>query len=252
MLLDTTTRRVTVKSNAGATTAEPVAVADYSDLLGADDDADLGGNPVTLNGATRVALVPAPADASDRRRIRELSIFNADSVAHTITVEYDDNGTYRTLYQATVQAGAALVYVEGAGWLQPGSSGAVGIPSGGLTGQVLAKISGTSYDVSWQGLQALLSSAVLIGQRTLATDADFTLTAGTDAPEQKHTGTLTANRAITLATSGAFAGARFRVTRTGAGAFNLSLGGLKNLATSTWAEAVYDGAAWYLAAYGAL
>ena len=29
-------------------------------------------------------------------------------------------------------------------------------------------------------------------------------------------------------------------------------GGLKNLITNTWCEVVYDGAAWYLAAYGTL
>ena len=34
------------------------------------------------------------------------------------------------------------------------------------------------------------------------------------------------------------------MTRTGGGAFNLDLGGLKNLATNTWAEVIYDGSAW--------
>ncbi|WP_442580026.1 DUF2793 domain-containing protein [Mesorhizobium sp. ASY16-5R] len=90
------------------------------------------------------------------------------------------------------------------------------------------------------------------GQQAVSSDADFTLTVLTNAEEQRHTGTLTANRAVTLSATNAYAGARFRLTRTGGGAFNLSLGGLKNLATNTWAETVYDGSAWYLAAYGAL
>jgi hypothetical protein len=90
------------------------------------------------------------------------------------------------------------------------------------------------------------------GQQAIATDANATLTVLTSAEEQRHTGTLTADRTVTLSATNAYAGARFRVTRTGAGAFNLSLGGMKNLATNTWAEAVHDGAAWYLAAYGAL
>lgn len=93
---------------------------------------------------------------------------------------------------------------------------------------------------------------LLCAQATVATDAGFTLTPITSAPEQKHTGTLTADRTITLSTTNAYAGARFRVTRTGSGAYNLSVGGLKNLTTNTWAEVVYDGSAWYLAAYGAL
>lgn len=90
------------------------------------------------------------------------------------------------------------------------------------------------------------------GQTTVSTDADFTLTPLTSAGNIKHTGTLTADRTITLSTSGVGAGDEFTITRTGSGAFNLSVGGLKNLVTDTWARVIYDGSAWYLAAYGAL
>ncbi|MDQ6436533.1 DUF2793 domain-containing protein [Mesorhizobium sp. LHD-90] len=90
------------------------------------------------------------------------------------------------------------------------------------------------------------------GQQTVSSDADITLTVLTSAEEQRHTGTLTANRTVTLSAANVYAGARFRLTRTGGGAFNLSFGALKNLATNNWAEAVHDGSAWYLAAYGTL
>lgn len=90
------------------------------------------------------------------------------------------------------------------------------------------------------------------GHQAVTGDADFTLTTLSDAVQIRHTGTLTADRTVILSTTRAYAGARFRVTRTGGGAFNLSLGGLKNLTTNTWAEVVYDGSAWYLAACGAL
>lgn len=83
----------------------------------------------------------------------------------------------------------------------------------------------------------------------------------TDAPETigvlsgrfiRHSGTLTADRTLTLSSTAAVAGDALRITRTGGGAFNLSVGGLKNLATNTWAEVVFDEGSWYLAAYGAL
>lgn len=92
------------------------------------------------------------------------------------------------------------------------------------------------------------------GYSTVSTDADFTLTPLTSAENIRHTGTLTANRAVTLSTSGAYAGAKFRITRTGAGAFNLNVGTgpLKALIQNTWAEFTYDGSAWYLSEYGAL
>lgn len=88
------------------------------------------------------------------------------------------------------------------------------------------------------------------GHQTLATDVAFTINPF-DPVETRHTGTLTAARACTLGTSGAIAGQRKRLTRSGGGAFNITFAG-KSMATGTWAEAVYDGSAWYLAAYGAL
>jgi hypothetical protein len=90
------------------------------------------------------------------------------------------------------------------------------------------------------------------GHGVIATDAPATLTVLTSAVNIRHTGTLTADRTIALSASNTYAGARFRVTRTGGGAFNLSVGGLKPLATNTWAEVVHDGTAWTLAAFGTL
>ena len=88
------------------------------------------------------------------------------------------------------------------------------------------------------------------GYQAIATDAAFTINPF-DPANTLHTGTLTAARACTLGTSGAIAGQRKRLTRTGGGAFNITFAG-KAMATNTWAEAVYNGSAWYLAAYGAL
>lgn len=90
------------------------------------------------------------------------------------------------------------------------------------------------------------------GQQTIATDAALTLAYLTNAPSIVHTGTLTADRAVTLPTANVPAGARFHVTRKGAGAFNLSVGGLKNLTTNTSCDVEYDGSAWTLTAYGSL
>lgn len=97
----------------------------------------------------------------------------------------------------------------------------------------------------------------LLGPRivqTVATNVDFTLTIGTSGEHVLHTGTLTADRAVTLATTGAFAGMATKITRTGPGAFNLNVGTgpLKALATGTWCEVMYSGSAWVLTSYGAL
>jgi hypothetical protein len=89
------------------------------------------------------------------------------------------------------------------------------------------------------------------GQQTITSDLAFSLVTLTNAEEQRHTGTLTADRALTLSTTNAYLGARFRLARSGGGAFNITHA-TKNLATNTWAEWIYGGSGWYLAAYGAL
>ena len=85
-------------------------------------------------------------------------------------------------------------------------------------------------------------------------DNSVTLTVGTDATTQRFATTLTANRTITLSTTGAINGDCFRIVRTGLGAFTLDVGGLKTIpsATAAWAEVEFDGSAWVLTGYGVL
>ena len=152
----------------------------------------------------------------------------------------------------------------GANWsiIQTNIDGALTTTSIGVTVQGydadLAAIAALTTTAYGRGLLTLSGAAALRAQvntyGVINADADVTLTVGTDAERIRHTGTLTADRSVTLAVAGAVAGAVFRITRTGGGAFNLNIGTgpLKALATNTWATFVYDGAAWYLAEYGAL
>lgn len=83
-------------------------------------------------------------------------------------------------------------------------------------------------------------------------DANVTLNADQDVPIQRFASALTANRTVTLGTG--FAGAWFRVVRSGLGAFTLDVGGLKTIPNSTAAfvEVGHDGSGWSLTAYGVL
>jgi hypothetical protein len=91
---------------------------------------------------------------------------------------------------------------------------------------------------------------VLEGLTSYDGNSAQTLTAGLSAPTALIFGTLTADRAITL--SGGFKGAKFRIARTAAGAFNTDVGGLKNLAASEWCDVEHDGSSWVLTAFGGL
>lgn len=84
-------------------------------------------------------------------------------------------------------------------------------------------------------------------------DADVTLNADQDVPIQQFSTTLTANHTVTLGTG--FAGAWFRIVRTGLGLFTMDIGpGLKTLpsATAAWAEVGHTGSGWILTAQGVL
>lgn len=128
------------------------------------------------------------------------------------------------------------------------------LPATGFAGQTLyvSDLGGGAGLVQWDATALKWIRSRTEGYETIATNAGYTWTPFSSAPHQRHTGTLTADRTVSLSTTNAYVGMRARFTRTGSGAFNLSIGGLKNLATNTWCEVVYDGAAWFLSAYGAL
>ncbi len=85
-------------------------------------------------------------------------------------------------------------------------------------------------------------------------DASATLTWTSSATTNRWTSTLTTDKTVTLSTTNAINGARFRIVRTGGGAFNLNVGTgpLKALAANQWCEVEYDGTAWFLSASGTL
>lgn len=84
---------------------------------------------------------------------------------------------------------------------------------------------------------------------------NITLQAGKDSRTQIFNTAITVGRTITLSATDAWNGARFRIVRqAGAtGAFNIDVGGLKNLtAASQWIDVEYTGSAWIETGYGAL
>lgn len=85
-------------------------------------------------------------------------------------------------------------------------------------------------------------------------DASATLTVGVDDQVQRWDTELTADRTVTLATTNAVAGSRFRIVRHGLGAFALNVGGLRTIPASTtgFVEVTFTGSAWIVTAAGDL
>lgn len=109
------------------------------------------------------------------------------------------------------------------------------------------RLSGCTTNVSRaSGSTSFFDSTDSEGAAIVSSDADFTLTPTVSKRHQIHTGTLTATRTVTLSSTNVCIGHTFRVTRSGAGHYALSIGGLASLYPGEWAEVIYNGSAWVL------
>ena len=151
LVLDTTTKSISVAMSGAATTTNPSYITAYSDDTGTAFTE--GSSDGALNGTSAVTVVSAPA-ASTRRLIKTIYITNIDTVANTITVSYNDNSTLRTIVKVTLQVGdtwstdgttdtnGSLKTVAGLVSLTSGVTGILPIANGG-TGTAYGANGGT-------------------------------------------------------------------------------------------------------------
>jgi len=160
-----------------------------------------------------------------------------------------------------------FTYAVGA---DPGTATVIGTATGLRgTNAIIRYAGGTLSNVFVRNNQVVSASGITLPNNSLAAagvstgmdsagsdrgDASVTLVAGVDNEVQRFATALTANRTVTLSSTNAYNGRKFRVVRTGLGAFTLDVGGLKTIPASTAAfvEVMHDGAAWRLTGYGTL
>lgn len=105
LVLDATTKTIEAVLGEAATT-QPVYTVHYADSTATDvTEGSLDG---ALNSTTDVTVVSAPG-ASTRRIVKEISIYNGDNIAHTVTLQYDNNGTERIIWAGTLEVGATFI-----------------------------------------------------------------------------------------------------------------------------------------------
>lgn len=164
IILDATTKSLTVAMSGAAATTNPDFVAAWSDDTGTSFTE--GATDGVLNGASPVTLVAAPA-ASTRRIIKTVYIENKDTAAVTITVTYNNNGTLRTIAKVTLQVAdtwstdgttdstGALKQTMGTVSLTTGVTGVLPNTNGG-TGQSSAF---TQYGVTYASTTTALATS---------------------------------------------------------------------------------------------
>lgn len=104
LVLDSTTKTIKAVLGESATT-QPVFVTTWGDSTATD--VTPGGSDGALNSTTDVTIVSAPG-ASTQRIVKDISIYNGDSISHTLTIKYDNNGTQRILWTGTVTSGSSF------------------------------------------------------------------------------------------------------------------------------------------------
>jgi hypothetical protein len=102
LVLDTTSKSITIVMSGAAATTNPSFTAAYADNNGTTFTE--GANDGVLNGTTAVTAVAAPA-ASTRRIINTITVENNDTAAVTITVGYLNTASTRVIAKVTLQVG---------------------------------------------------------------------------------------------------------------------------------------------------
>lgn len=112
IILDATTKSLEIVLGGAVTTNQLPYVLSYVDLLSTDQSISaVGSNDGTTNSAVAVTVLAAPA-SGHTRQVKFLSVQNADTVAATLTVRYNDNATTRTIMKVALAVGDNLIYTD--------------------------------------------------------------------------------------------------------------------------------------------
>lgn len=143
MVLDSTLKKLQIVLSGAITTNQLPYVVSYFDITQSTMSAsDLIEGDGTSNSTTAVDVVGAPLSGI-RRQIKELIINNADTASATLKVRYNNNGTARDIYIATLSVGDQLVYTDRTGFQVVNSLGQIKY-SGAAQGTTPAVILGSA------------------------------------------------------------------------------------------------------------
>jgi len=187
LVLDGTAISIQVAMSTSAATTNPTFVSTYADNAGSGITE--GATDGVLNGSTDVTVVPAPT-GSNRRVVKDITIYNGDTAAVTIFVKYDNNATQRTIAKVTLAVGDT--------WTTDGTFDANGNLKQSLgTISLTSQVTGT-LPVGNGGTGATTLTGVLKGNGTSAFTA---ATAGTDYVAPGTATTFTATQTFNGSTS---------------------------------------------------
>lgn len=113
LILDATTKSIQAVIDGAPTSTNPVYVVSWADHT--TSEFTPGSSTGSTNGSTPVTVVAAPVSGT-ARQVKLINVFNADTVAHTIILQINDNSTIRKLIAFTVESGETVLYIDSVGW----------------------------------------------------------------------------------------------------------------------------------------
>lgn len=120
LVLDATTKSLEIILGGAITTNQLPVVVSYGDIT--STTFTLGEADSISNNTSTVTILAAPG-ASTQRQVKYIGIYNADTVAATVTLRLNNNSTLRTIIKATLSVGDTLHYIDSEGFMVTDSTG---------------------------------------------------------------------------------------------------------------------------------
>ena len=262
LVLDSTSKSITVVMSGAAATTNPSFVSAYADNNGTTFTE--GASDGVLTGTTPVTVIASPA-SSTRRIINKLYVENTDSAAVTLTIGYVNGANTRVLAKVTLQVGDTwsidgtydtngnLKQVVGNVNLATQVTGVLPVANGGTNASTAsaartslgAAASGANTDITSLSAPTITNPTVTNYVETLyapAAASAFTVSLANGTIQEL---TLNANGTITLPSS--VAGKSYTIIVTYSGSYTLTWAGGSTLKwaggttpTPTSANGKYD------------
>jgi hypothetical protein len=166
-VLDATTESIVVAMSGAAATTNPDFTSAWADDTGSAFTE--GSTDGALNGTSSVTLVAAPA-AATRRVVKNITIYNKDTAAVTITVSFNANSTLRNIAKVTLQVGDT--------WTLDGAYDTTGALKQTLGSANLASVSGAFVSGTLK-LSGSTSGTATLNPPAVASTYTYTLPAAT-------------------------------------------------------------------------